>query len=72
MDALCAASAADDGRMPPLFATEPTRVRTENRSQGALVFFKFQIHLNKHQYFFLYLLKVQNYKTVYFIEQSTT
>lgn len=39
MDALYAASAADDGREPPLFATEPTRVRTENRSQGALVFF---------------------------------
>lgn len=42
MDALFAAIAADVGRVPPLFATEPTRVRTENRTQGALVFLSFK------------------------------
>lgn len=33
-----AAVAADDGRTPPLFATEPTRFHTENRTRGALIF----------------------------------
>lgn len=55
MGALLAATAADDGRAPPLFATEPTRVHTENRLQGALIFFKFQIHLNQHDFIFLYI-----------------
>lgn len=40
--ALFAAIAADDGRAPPLFATEPTRFHTENRTRGALNFFKVQ------------------------------
>lgn len=66
MDALFAATAADDGRVPPLFATEPTRVRTENRSQGALVFFKFQIHLNKHQCFWIYKYNMSENITVCF------
>lgn len=38
-DALRAASAADHGRAPPLFATETTRLHTENRTRGALQFF---------------------------------
>lgn len=56
---LCASNAAGDGRSPPLFATESTRVRTENRTRGALVFFTFTKNHTRNQHFCF--LSTKNY-----------
>lgn len=54
---LCASNAAGDGRSPPLFATESTRVRTENRTRGALVFFTFTKNHTRNQHFCFFVNK---------------
>lgn len=54
--ALFAATAAEDSRAPPLFATEPTRFHTENRTQGAHYFFNSKNSLQFHKVF-LYSLE---------------
>lgn len=46
-DALFEAITADNGRLPPLFAAEPTRLHTENRTRGALNFLKFKTPLQQ-------------------------